>query len=67
MTERQQELVGIIRAFVKENGYAPTIREISEMMGVSLATAQKYLRELAELDQIVRRERTARGYKLKGM
>ena len=30
MTGAQLELIEVIRAFVKEHGYAPTVREIAE-------------------------------------
>jgi predicted transcriptional regulator len=37
------------------------------MMGVSVTTAQNSLKDLAEKGTIIKRERTARGYRLRGM
>ena len=67
MIDRDEALIAVIRQFVKENGYAPTIREIAELMDVSIGTASQRLQDLADNGKIVRRERVARGYRLRGM
>jgi len=67
MIEKHDQLIATIRHFVRDNGYAPTVREIAEMMGVSVTTAQNSLKDLAEKGTIIKRERTARGYRLRGM
>jgi len=67
MTGAQLELISVIRAFVKEHGYAPTVREIAELMGIGHGTAQRLLQDLADSGKIQKRERVARGYRIRGM
>ena len=67
MIGKDDQLISTIRHFVRDNGYAPTVRELAEMMGVSVTTAQNSLKDLAEKGKIIKRERTARGYRLRGM
>jgi SOS-response transcriptional repressor LexA len=67
MTEAQRELILVIRAFVKEHGYAPTVREIAELMGIGHGTAQRLLQNLADSGKIEKRERVARGYRIRGL
>ena len=57
----------MIRAFVKEHGYAPTVREIAELMDIGHGTAQRLLQDLADSGKIDKRERVARGYRIRGM
>jgi repressor LexA len=33
-TERQNEVLAAIESFIRENGYSPTIRELSNRLGV---------------------------------
>ena len=44
--------------------YAPTVREVSEALGIVLSHAQTVLRNLEEVGFIVRRHRTARAMHL---
>ena len=67
MTGAQIELIEVIRAFVKEHGYAPTVREIAELMDIGHGTAQRLLQGLADSGKIEKRERVARGYRIRGM
>ena len=67
MTEAQRELILVIRAFVKEHGSAPTVREIAELMGIGHGTAQRLLQNLADSGKIEKRERVARGYRIRGL
>ncbi len=67
MSEKQSELVSVIRAFVKEHGFAPTVREIAELMEIGHGTAQRLLQDLADSGKIEKRERVARGYRIRGM
>ncbi len=67
MSEKQGELVSVIRAFVKEHGFAPTVREIAELMEIGHGTAQRLLQDLADSGKIEKRERVARGYRIRGM
>jgi SOS-response transcriptional repressor LexA len=67
MTQPQKELISVIRSFVKEHGYAPTVREISELMGIGHGTAQRLLQSLADSGKIEKRDRVARGYRIRGL
>lgn len=67
MKEPQNELLLVIRAFVKEHGYAPTVREIAELMEIGHGTAQRLLQSLADNGKIEKRDRVARGYRIRGM
>ena len=67
MSEKQSELISVIRAFVKEHGFAPTVREIAELMEIGHGTAQRLLQDLADSGEIEKRERVARGYRIRGL
>ena len=67
MSEKQSELISVIRAFVKEHGFAPTVREIAELMEIGHGTAQRLLQDLADSGKIEKRERVARGYRIRGL
>ena len=67
MTGAQIELIEVIRSFVKEHGYAPTVREIAELMDIGHGTAQRLLQGLADSGKIEKRERVARGYRIRGL
>ena len=67
MKQAERELILVIRSFVKEHGYAPTVREIAELMDIGHGTAQRLLQSLADSGKIEKRERVARGYRIRGM
>jgi DNA-binding transcriptional regulator YhcF (GntR family) len=67
MIERDEMLVAAIRSFVKEHGFAPTVRELAEILGWGHGTTQRALGELARSGQVERRERTARGIRIRGL
>ena len=67
MTSKEEMLIMAIRSFVAEHGFAPTVREISEILGVGHGTAQRLLQDLADSGKIDKRERVARGYRIRGM
>jgi Mn-dependent DtxR family transcriptional regulator len=67
MTGKEEMLILAIRAFVQEYGYAPTVREIAELMGIGHGTAQRLLQDLADSGKIEKRERVARGYRIRGL
>jgi SOS-response transcriptional repressor LexA len=67
MTQPQKELISVIRSFVKEHGYAPTVREIAELMEIGHGTAQRLLQSLADSGKIEKRDRVARGYRIRGL
>jgi SOS-response transcriptional repressor LexA len=67
MTEKQEMLILAIRSFVAEHGYAPTVREVAEILGIGHGTAQRALEDLARTGRIEKKERVARGYRIRGM
>lgn len=49
LTERQSNILDYIKAVIKERGYAPSVREISDAVGlVSPSSALRHLRTLQE-------------------
>ena len=47
MTEREQEILEIIKTFIKENGYSPTIREICKLANIkSTASVHGHIKKL---------------------
>ena len=66
MKQAERELISVIRSFVKEHGYAPTVREIAELMDIGHGTAQRLLQSLADSGKIEKRDRVARGYRIRG-
>ncbi len=49
LTSRQYEVLDFIKKFIAKNGFAPTIREIAQGVGIkSPSTAQDYLRKLVK-------------------
>ena len=67
MKQAERELISVIRSFVKEHGYAPTVREIAELMNIGHGTAQRLLQSLADSGKIEKRDRVARGYRIRGL
>jgi len=67
MKAEQLELIEVIRSFVKEHGYAPTVREIAELLDIGHGTAQRLLQSLADSGKIEKRDRVARGYRIRGL
>jgi repressor LexA len=49
MTESQQKVYDCVAEFIDDNGYAPTVRQICEILGYSsTATVQQHLKTLVE-------------------
>ena len=55
LTERQQEILGVIAEYRDEHGYAPSLREIGKLVGLSVAAVDHHLSVLE-----------ARGYLKRG-
>lgn len=59
------EILDFIRAFMNENGYAPSFEEIQESVGLSSKShVDYYLRALEQDGRIRRKARTPRGLRL---
>lgn len=63
---RREEVLHAIRGFVKANGYAPTVRDLAEMLNVGHSTIQRTLADLANEGKIQRTSGVSRGLVLKG-
>jgi len=59
------ELLKEIRSFVKAKGYAPTVRELAESLGVGHSSVQKALVDLIEDGKINKTPGIARGISVK--
>jgi repressor LexA len=46
LTERQQEILGFISAYIEENGFAPSVREIGRRFKIYPATVQDHISAL---------------------
>ena len=65
LTSRQKEILQFIQAFRRENGVAPTHREICEKFGFSsYGTAYKHLKLLSEKGFLKRERHQRRGMEL---
>lgn len=46
---RKQAIYAFVRAYILENGYSPTVREIGESVGLrSTSSVQRYVEELVQ-------------------
>ena len=64
LTKRQTEVLEVIKTCVKDNGYAPSIREIAEEIGVkSPATVKEHLEGLIEKGYLERMDTSVRNVK----
>lgn len=49
MSEKQKEILEIIKTFIKENGYSPTIREICKLANIkSTAAVHGHIKKLKD-------------------
>ena len=46
LTKRQEQVLEFIRAYIRENGYPPSVRDIGEEFGLSPATVHDHLKAL---------------------
>ncbi|MFW6107325.1 MAG: transcriptional repressor LexA [bacterium] len=64
LTPRQQRVACWIRDFIVEHGYAPTLAEIADGLGVAKPTVQQYLRVLEEKGVIARQRYAHRSIEI---
>ncbi len=63
--KRQRQIVDFIAQYIQKNGYAPTLREIADAIGVSsLATVHEHLEVLARKKIIKKHSGVSRGIEL---
>ena len=62
LTERQQTILRFVRGFIEENGFSPTIREITDGCGMRTTSVTSYnLDRLAEMGLLTRQPDKARS------
>ncbi|CAN5378705.1 hypothetical protein BH10PAT3_BH10PAT3_6510 [soil metagenome] len=67
-TKKQRELLGYIEAFIKENGYSPSYREIMNGLGyTSVATVALHVGNLIKRGHLRKRDRSARSLEVVGV
>jgi repressor LexA len=67
LSERQKKILDFLEAFVRENNYPPTIREIGEAVGISSTSVVNYNLNVLEKEGYLTRDKiVSRGLKLAG-
>jgi repressor LexA len=67
LSERQENILKYIEAYVDERGYPPSIREIGDRVGISSTSVVDYNLKVLERDGLIRRDReVSRGLELVG-
>lgn len=62
LTNRQKEALDFINAFIRENGYSPSLRELAEFLKTeNLSTAQYFIKELEKKGHLKRDPYKSRG------
>ena len=64
LTERQAEVLEIIKALIKAKGIPPTISEIAEADGVTLNAAHGHIEALKKKEWITREAKVSRGIRV---
>lgn len=65
LSERQEKMLDFIEAFIDENGYPPTIREIGQAVGITSTSVVNYnLNKLQTANRLDRDRQKSRGLKL---
>lgn len=63
LTVRQSRILGIVRAFIEENGYSPSVRDVARIVGCAISTAAYQLRELELAGRIESTPGIARSFR----
>jgi len=61
LTPRQRDLVNVIRDFLRDRGYPPTLQEASERMGIAPGVCHRLARRIVEKGYLKSRPGVARG------
>lgn len=65
LTERESQILNIIVDYIKENEYAPSVREIGELVGLkSSSTVHGYLKSLELKGFIERKDNFPRALRI---
>src|SRR5882757_8596333 len=66
-TKKQKELLGFIEAFIAENGYSPSYREIMQGLNyTSVATVSLHVNNLIKRGHVRKRDHSARSLEIVG-
>lgn len=66
LTARQREVLHVIRSLCDDIGYAPTVREIADVLNISLNGVQCHLEALERKGALVRDKGKSRSIRLLG-
>ena len=64
ITDRQKEVLDFVSAYTEENGYPPTVREISEHFGISIRAIQDHLLALQKKGYLSQAQKRSRSIKV---
>lgn len=65
LNERELEILNVIVDYIKQNGYAPSVREIGKIVGLkSTSTVHTYLKSLESKGFIERKENFPRALRV---
>ena len=67
ITDKQKNLIALIEAFISDNGYSPTIKELSDLEGVGLNATHGRLKQLKDKGVVEWVGNTARTIRLTGL
>jgi Mn-dependent DtxR family transcriptional regulator len=64
VTDRQQEVLDLVRAYVATHGYAPKVLELAEMLGIGGGSVWNHLKALDRKGLLVLEPRRSGGITL---
>ncbi|MCX4189171.1 transcriptional repressor LexA [Methylophaga sp. OBS3] len=68
ITQRGRDTLKFIENYMRENGYAPTMEEIAEGLGIkSVGSAHHYVDQLLKAGELERMDKRSRGLRLKNI
>lgn len=64
LTEKQKEIIDKLKAYIDENGYSPTFRELAKLANINSSATISYhlvrLKNMGYIDYVPKRNRTIR-------
>ena len=64
LTARQSDVLDYLRAFARDNGYPPTVREIGARFGITPNATRGHLKALERKGRIARTPIKSRGIRI---
>lgn len=62
LSGRQNDVLTFIRSYRVKHGISPTLREISEIMGISTTSVHEHMQVLVSKGHLIRTEGVSRGF-----